>query len=65
MSGLADGTAMEALTQAANSAAFDRTIDLVNVITNDPDLRTELRGRIEGLISDDTTILVAHSPARC
>ena len=61
MSGLADGTAMEALTQAANSAAFDRTIDLVNVITNDPDLRTELRGRIEGLISDDTTILVAHS----
>ena len=61
MSGLAGGDALEALSQAANSAAFDRTIDLVNVITNDPELRTQLRGRIEPLIDDETTVLVAHS----
>ena len=61
MSGLAGGDALEALSQAANTAAFDRTIDLVNVITNDPDLRGELRGRIEPLVGDDTTVLIAHS----
>ena len=61
MSGLASGDGLDALSQAANSAAFDRTIDLVNVITNDPDLRTRLRGRIEPLVEDDTTVLVAHS----
>ena len=61
MSGLASGDGLDALSQAANSAAFDRTIDLVNVITHDPDLRTRLRGRIEPLVEDDTTVLVAHS----
>lgn len=44
LSGVTGGDALAALHQSANTAAFERTIDLVNVIINDPDLRSEVQG---------------------
>ena len=61
LSGLTGGDAIAALGQAANDAAFDRTVDMVTIMATDPDLRAKIRGRIEPLISDDTCALVAHS----
>lgn len=55
------GDAIAMLGQAANEAVFDRTVDMVTVMTTDPDLRTEMRERIEPLVGDDTRVLVAHS----
>jgi pimeloyl-ACP methyl ester carboxylesterase len=55
----ADTVAM--LGQAANDAAFDRTVDMVTIMATDPDLRAKMRARIEPLVDDDTRVLVAHS----
>src|SRR5262249_36140816 len=53
--------ALQALQQAAGQAVFDRTVDIVTVMATDPNLRTELRARIEAVVDDDTRVLVAHS----
>jgi hypothetical protein len=58
---LAGGGAIEALQQAAGQAVFDRTVDMVAVMTTDPNLRTELRARIESVVDDGTRVLAAHS----
>lgn len=55
----ADTVAM--LGQAANDAAFERTVDMVTVMATDPDLQTKMRARIEPLVDDQTRVLVAHS----
>ena len=55
----ADTVAM--LGQAANDAAFDRTVDMVTIMATDPDLRAKIRARIEPLIDNGTCALVAHS----
>jgi predicted alpha/beta hydrolase family esterase len=55
------GDAIEALSQAAGEAMFDRTVDLATVMLSENDLRDKLRARIEAEISDDTRVLVAHS----
>src|SRR4029077_16571783 len=49
------------LGQAANDAAFDRTVDMVTIMATDPDLRAKMRARIEPLVDDDTRVVVAHS----
>jgi pimeloyl-ACP methyl ester carboxylesterase len=55
------GDAVAGLAQAAGEATFDRTVDMVTTMTTEPDLRDQLRRRIEPLIGDDTRVLVAHS----
>src|SRR4029078_1104498 len=55
----ADTVAM--LGQAANDAAFDRTVDMVTIMATDPDLRAKMRARIEAVVDDSTCVLVAHS----
>jgi pimeloyl-ACP methyl ester carboxylesterase len=53
--------AMAALGQAANDAAFDRTVDMVTVMATTPDLRAQMRARAEPLVTDETRVIVAHS----
>jgi pimeloyl-ACP methyl ester carboxylesterase len=55
------GDAIGALGQAASDAAFDRTVDMVTVMSTEPDLRDRIRARIEPLVDDGTRVLVAHS----
>jgi pimeloyl-ACP methyl ester carboxylesterase len=55
----ADTVAM--LGQAANHAAFERTVDMVTIMATDADLRAKMRARIEPLVGDDTRVVVAHS----
>jgi pimeloyl-ACP methyl ester carboxylesterase len=55
------GDTIGALGQAASDAAFDRTVDMVTVMSTEPDLRDRIRARIEPLVDDDTRVLVAHS----
>jgi hypothetical protein len=55
------GDTIAMLGQAANDAAFERTVDMVTIMATDPDLRTKMRGRIEPLIGAETRVLVAHS----
>lgn len=56
-----DGEAVKALGQAVNEAAFDRTVDMITMMTTEPDLRRRLIARIEAEVADDTRVLVAHS----
>src|SRR5262245_3284639 len=53
--------ALQALQQAAGNAVFDRTVDMVTVMATDPNLRSELRARIETVVDDGTRVVVAHS----
>src|SRR5437870_1862114 len=55
------GDAIAALGQAANDAAFDRTVDMVAVMATEPDLRARMRARIEPLVGEETRVIVAHS----
>jgi pimeloyl-ACP methyl ester carboxylesterase len=55
------GDTIAMLGQAANDAAFDRTVDMVTIMATDPDLRAKMRARIEPLVDDETRVLVAHS----
>jgi predicted alpha/beta hydrolase family esterase len=58
---IAGGDALAALGEAANEAAFDRMVDMVTIMTTEPDLRDRLRARIESVVGSDTRVLVAHS----
>ncbi|MET0911177.1 MAG: hypothetical protein ABWZ99_17065 [Ilumatobacteraceae bacterium] len=57
----AAGGAIASLGQAANDAAFDRTVDMVNVMMTQPDLRDRMRDRLEAVVDADTRVVVAHS----
>ena len=61
MKDLAGTDAIAALGQAASDAAFERTVDMVAVMTTDPDMLPRMRARAEAVIDDDTRVLVAHS----
>jgi pimeloyl-ACP methyl ester carboxylesterase len=61
LSKMAGADAIAALGQAASDAAFDRTVDLVTTMATTPDLRDQVRGRAEPLITDETRVIVAHS----
>ena len=61
LEGVFGADALEALQQAAGQAVFDRTVDMVAVMATDPDLRGELRARIEAVVDDTTRVLAAHS----
>jgi pimeloyl-ACP methyl ester carboxylesterase len=49
------------LEQAANDAAFDRTVDMVTIMATTPDLRVRMRARADALVGDDTRVIVSHS----
>ncbi len=53
--------AVEFLSQAAGSAAYERTIDMVAIMTRDPDVRMKARQRLLDLIAPDTEVIAAHS----
>ena len=61
LSDLGGGDAVAALGQAANDAAFDRTVDMVTVMATTPDLREQMRARAEPLVTGETRVIVAHS----
>ncbi len=58
---LTGGDAISAIGQAANHAAFERTVDMVTVMFTEPDLQNRLRQRIEASVDDTTRVIVAHS----
>ncbi len=58
---LTGGDAISVIGQAANEAAFERTVDMVAIMTTQPDLRSRLRSRIEATVDDTTRVIVAHS----
>ena len=58
---LAEGPGLEALSQAASEAAFDRTVDMVTTMTTVPDLRDQIRRRLEAVVTADTRVVVGHS----
>lgn len=55
------GDTIGALGQAASNAAYERTIDMVATMATNPNLRAEMRARIEPLVDEHTRALVAHS----
>jgi hypothetical protein len=55
------GDTISALAQAASDAVFDRTVDMVAVMSTEPDLRDRMRARIEPLVDGGTRVIVAHS----
>lgn len=58
---LAGDDVIAGLGQAANDAAFERTIDMVTIMATTPDLRIRMRDRAEAAIGNDTRVIVAHS----
>ena len=53
--------ALDFLSQAAGTAAYDRTIDMVTIMANNPDVRSRARQRLLDLIAPDTSVVVGHS----
>ncbi len=49
------------LSQAAGTAAYERTIDMVTVMNEDPDIRDKTRARFLEAVGTDTDVIVAHS----
>ena len=52
---------LEALERAVNQAAWERTVDLVTILSSDPSVAQEARRRLLALIDKDTRAVVAHS----
>jgi pimeloyl-ACP methyl ester carboxylesterase len=61
LTNLAGADAINALSQAASDAAFDRTVDMVTIMATNPNLRDQMRARIEPLVTGATRVIVAHS----
>jgi len=53
--------ALDALSQAAGAAVFDRTIDLVTVMAHDETVRERARRRLLDRIGPGTAVVVGHS----
>jgi pimeloyl-ACP methyl ester carboxylesterase len=57
-----DSTGMlDAISQAASGALFDRTVDMVTTMTTVPDLADQIYARLAALVDDDTRVVVGHS----
>jgi pimeloyl-ACP methyl ester carboxylesterase len=50
-----------ALSQAANNAAFERTVDMVTTMTTTPDLADQIGERYDRVVGPRTKVVVAHS----
>lgn len=58
---LGDGAGLDALSQAASEAAFDRMVDMITTMTTVPDLWDKIHHRIDDLVTDETAVIVGHS----
>jgi pimeloyl-ACP methyl ester carboxylesterase len=61
LSKLAEGAGLDAISQAASDAAFDRTVDMVTTMATVPDLRDQVWARIDAMVTDETRVVVGHS----
>jgi pimeloyl-ACP methyl ester carboxylesterase len=61
LSKLDSGGTLEAVSQAVSDAAFDRTVDMVTTMMTTPDLRDQVRARIDDALVSDTRVVVSHS----
>ncbi|MGI9578651.1 MAG: hypothetical protein ACR2OH_10655 [Microthrixaceae bacterium] len=57
----ADGGGLETLSQAASEAAFDRTVDLVTVLSTQPEVAATSRQRLADAIGEGARAVVSHS----
>ena len=58
LSNLGEGLGLDALSQAAGEAAFDRTVDMVTTMTTEADLRERIRERMGAVVTDETRVVV-------
>jgi len=58
---LGEGGGLEALSQAASEAAFDRTVDMITIMTTVPDLWDQVQQRVDSVINERTEVVVGHS----
>ncbi len=62
LQGLAgDSDGMEAIGQAVSQAAWERTVDLVTILSTDKTVAKEARRRLLALIGPETRVVVGHS----
>lgn len=59
--GLPGGDLLGALSQAADAAVVQRTVDMVATMVAAPDLAEQVRARFDAVVTDDTAVVVAHS----
>ena len=57
----AGGGGLETLGQAASEAAFERTVDMVTILTTRPEVASVPRQRLVEAIGDAAAVVVAHS----
>lgn len=57
----ASGGGLDTLSQAASEAAFDRTVDMVTILTTKPDIAEIGRQRLIDAIGGGVDVLIAHS----
>ncbi|MFV0316785.1 MAG: hypothetical protein ACK5O2_07445 [Microthrixaceae bacterium] len=55
------GDLAKVLGQAASAAAWERTIDMITMMTTDPKILGTTLGRLRDLLTDGADVLVAHS----
>jgi hypothetical protein len=61
LDGLAGDDLLGAIHMAANTAAFDRTVDMVATMAAVPGLDGQVRERVVRTITPDTRVVIAHS----
>jgi hypothetical protein len=61
LSGLTGAGTVEALSQAANDQAWERTVDMVAILASDPTVAQRGRQRFLDQVGPDTQVVVAHS----
>ncbi|MCU0310316.1 MAG: hypothetical protein MUE36_05165 [Acidimicrobiales bacterium] len=49
------------LSQAAGKAAYDRTVDMIAIMSGDDTIRAQVRRRFLDALDDDTRLVIAHS----
>jgi len=61
LSNLGGAASLDTLSQAANDAAWDRTVDMVAILATDPTVRERGLQRFLDVVGDDTRVVIAHS----
>ena len=61
LEGFAEGGGLDAISQAASAAAFERTVDLVTILSTRPEVAETSRRRFIEAVGDGARVVVAHS----
>jgi len=61
LSNLGGEDGLAALSQAANAAVFDRTVDMVTTMATNPNLRDQILDRMRAAVGADTRVVIGHS----